>query len=46
MRLKRALQEFVIEGVDTTIPLYQKIINDREFIDGTYDINWLEKSIV
>ena len=46
MRLKRALLEFVIEGVDTTIPLYQQIINSKEFLDGTYDINWLEKKIV
>ena len=46
MRLKRALLEFVIEGVDTTIPLYQQIINSKEFLAGTYDINWLEKKIV
>lgn len=43
MRLKRALEEFVIEGIQTTIPLHQKIIEDPEFIDGAYDIHWLER---
>ena len=46
MRLNRALQEFVIEGVDTTIPLYQKIINNENFLVGNYDINWLEKNLL
>ena len=42
MRLKRALEEFVIEGIQTTIPLHQKIIENPEFIDGAYHIHWLE----
>ncbi len=42
MRLRRALDEFVIMGVDTTIPLLQDIIAEPDFIDGTYDIHWLE----
>lgn len=42
MRLRRALEEFVIDGVQTTIPLHQKIISQAEFIDGQYDIHWLE----
>ena len=42
MRLKRALNEFVIEGIKTTIPLHNKIITDPEFIDGMYNIHWLE----
>lgn len=41
MRLKRALDEFVIDGVQTTIPLHQKIVANADFIDGQYDINWL-----
>ena len=45
MRLKRALMEFVIEGVDTTIPLFQNIIGNKAFELGEYDINWLEKQI-
>ena len=43
MRLRRALEEFVIEGVKTTIPLHQDIISQAEFIDGQYNIHWLEQ---
>ncbi|MGN1062902.1 MAG: acetyl-CoA carboxylase biotin carboxylase subunit [Alphaproteobacteria bacterium] len=43
MRLKRALNEFVIEGIKTTIPLHQRIIENPDFIDGMYNIHWLEK---
>ncbi|MDR1026489.1 MAG: acetyl-CoA carboxylase biotin carboxylase subunit [Lactobacillus sp.] len=43
MRLRRALEEFVIDGVKTTIPLQQEIISQAEFIDGQYDNHWLEK---
>ncbi len=42
MRLKRCLKEFVIEGPHTLIPLHQKIIEDPDFIDGNYNIHWLE----
>jgi len=42
MRLRRALEEFVIMGVNTTIPLHQKIISQPEYLDGQYDIHWLE----
>ncbi len=42
-RLRRALEEFVIEGVKTTIPLHQAIIQDPDFIDGNYTIKWLEE---
>lgn len=42
MRLRRALEEFVIMGVETTIPLHQKIISQPEYLDGQYDIHWLE----
>ena len=42
MRLRRALEEFVIDGVKTTIPLQQAIISQAEFIDGQYNIHWLE----
>jgi acetyl-CoA carboxylase biotin carboxylase subunit len=43
MRLKRALEEFVIEGMKTTIPLHQKLIDDPEFREGAYTIKWLEE---
>ncbi len=42
MRLRRALEEFVIEGVTTTIPLHQALIRDPEFLEGAYTIKWLE----
>ncbi len=45
MRLRRALEEFVIEGVDTTIPLHQKLISEPGFINGDYDIHWLERYV-
>ncbi len=43
MRLRRALTEFVIDGVKTTIPLHQELILNDEFINGAYDIHWLEE---
>jgi acetyl-CoA carboxylase biotin carboxylase subunit len=43
MRLKRALEEFVVEGMKTTIPLHQKLIQDPEFNEGAYTIKWLEE---
>ena len=45
MRLRRALDEFVIEGVHTTIPLHQRLIGENDFIDGDYDIHWLERYV-
>lgn len=42
MRMRRALEEFVIDGVSTTIPLQQEIISQADFIDGMYNIHWLE----
>jgi acetyl-CoA carboxylase biotin carboxylase subunit len=43
MRLRRALEEFVVEGMKTTIPLHQKLVRDEEFLAGDYTIKWLEK---
>ncbi|MBJ7443612.1 MAG: acetyl-CoA carboxylase biotin carboxylase subunit [Sphingobium sp.] len=43
MRLKRALQEYVIEGMKTTIPLHQALLEDPEFLNGDYSIKWLEE---
>ena len=42
-RLRRALEEFVVEGVKTTIPLHQALLDDPEFRDGHYTIKWLEE---
>ncbi|HXZ02207.1 MAG TPA: acetyl-CoA carboxylase biotin carboxylase subunit [Stellaceae bacterium] len=43
MRLRRALEEYVIAGVETTIPLHQRLVAAPQFIDGDYDIHWLER---
>ena len=43
MRLKRSLGEFVIDGIETTIPLFSALINEQDIINGLYDIHWLEK---
>ena len=45
MRLRRALDEYVITGISTTIPLHQEIIAQPEFLAGDYDIHWLEKMV-
>ena len=42
MRLKRALEEMVIGGVKTNIPLHQALMKDPDFINGDYTIKWLE----
>ncbi|WP_448190870.1 acetyl-CoA carboxylase biotin carboxylase subunit [Azospirillum sp. sgz301742] len=43
MRLRRAIEEYVIGGIDTTLPLHQRIIAESDFINGAYDIHWLEQ---
>ncbi len=43
MRLKRALEEMVIGGVKTSIPLHQALMKEPDFIDGAYTIKWLEE---
>lgn len=44
-RLKRALEETIIDGIKTTIPLHKKIIESKEFIEGNFDTHFLEKFI-
>jgi acetyl-CoA carboxylase biotin carboxylase subunit len=43
MRLRRTLEEYVIGGIETTIPLHQRLIEDADFRRGIYDIHWLER---
>ena len=43
MRLKRALEEMVIGGIKTSIPLHQALMKDADFINGDYTIKWLEE---
>ena len=42
MRLRRALDEYVVDGVKTTIPLFEKLLKEPDIQDGLYDIHWLE----
>jgi acetyl-CoA carboxylase, biotin carboxylase subunit len=42
MRLKRALDEFVVDGIETTLPLFRALTREKDIIDGDYNIHWLE----
>ncbi|RLQ87756.1 acetyl-CoA carboxylase biotin carboxylase subunit [Notoacmeibacter ruber] len=42
MRLRRALDEFVVDGIDTTLPLFRDLVSNKDIADGKYDIHWLE----
>jgi acetyl-CoA carboxylase biotin carboxylase subunit len=43
MRLKRALDELVVEGIETTLPLFRALVREQAVIDGNYHIHWLER---
>ena len=43
MRLRRALDEFVVDGVETTLPLFRALVRDEDMINGDYHIHWLEQ---
>ena len=43
MRLRRCLSEFVIEGIETTIPLFTELVRQPDIVNGVYDIHWLER---
>jgi acetyl-CoA carboxylase biotin carboxylase subunit len=42
MRLKRALDEIVVDGIETTLPLFRALVREKDIIDGAYHIHWLE----
>jgi acetyl-CoA carboxylase biotin carboxylase subunit len=42
-RLRRALDEYVVDGIETTLPLFRQLVRHRDIIDGNYDIHWLER---
>ncbi len=42
MRLRRALDEFVVDGIKTTLPLFQDLVSNQDIANGDYDIHWLE----
>ncbi|HEY4192173.1 MAG TPA: acetyl-CoA carboxylase biotin carboxylase subunit [Mesorhizobium sp.] len=43
MRLRRALDEFVVDGINTTLPLFRDLVGNADIANGDYDIHWLEK---
>jgi acetyl-CoA carboxylase biotin carboxylase subunit len=43
MRLRRALDEIVVDGVKTTLPLFRDLVDNADIAAGNYDIHWLEK---
>jgi acetyl-CoA carboxylase biotin carboxylase subunit len=43
LRLRRALDELVVGGIETTIPLFQHLVREKDIIDGEYNIHWLEQ---
>ncbi len=43
MRLKRALDEVVVDGIETTLPLFRALVSEADIIDGNYHIHWLEQ---
>ncbi|TIV32589.1 MAG: acetyl-CoA carboxylase biotin carboxylase subunit, partial [Mesorhizobium sp.] len=43
MRLRRALDEFVVDGIKTTLPLFRDLVGNPDIANGDYDIHWLEK---
>ncbi|MFZ1775171.1 MAG: acetyl-CoA carboxylase biotin carboxylase subunit [Rhizobiaceae bacterium] len=45
MRLRRALDEIVVDGVKTTLPLFRELVSNPDIANGDYDIHWLEKHL-
>src|SRR5947209_13356863 len=43
MRLRRALDEYVIDGIETTLPLFRALVREEDIINGDYHIHWLEQ---
>jgi acetyl-CoA carboxylase, biotin carboxylase subunit len=43
MRLSRALDEFIVDGVETTLPLFRTLVRNTDIQNGLYDIHWLEE---
>ncbi len=45
-RMNRSLDEFVIEGITTTIPLHKKLLNHKKFINSDFNVSWLDKDAI
>ena len=46
MRMRRALDEFVIVGIETSLPLHRRLLRDPAFVSGNYTIHWLEREFL
>ena len=44
-RMRRALIEFIIDGIDTTIPFHLKLMQNPQFVEGNFDIKFLEDMV-
>jgi len=44
-KARRALDEFIIRGVSSNIPLHRQIVRDKDFIDGVFDTGYLDKKL-
>lgn len=44
-RAKRALEEFKVEGIKTTIPFHQKVLENKKFVEGEFDTSFIDKHI-
>jgi acetyl-CoA carboxylase, biotin carboxylase subunit len=42
-RLRRAIDEYVVDGIQTTLPLFRRLVRNQDIIDGNYNIHWLER---
>jgi acetyl-CoA carboxylase biotin carboxylase subunit len=42
-RIQRSLDEFVLEGITTTIDLHKKILKHKKFLNSDFDVNWLDQ---
>ena len=45
-RMNRSLDEFVIEGITTTIPLHKKLLSHKKFINSDFNVSWLDKDTI
>ena len=45
-RMNRSLDEFLIEGITTTIPLHKKLLSHKKFINSDFNVSWLDKDTI
>ena len=45
MKMQRALSDFEVEGIDTTIPFLRRLVSELDFVQGNYNTRWLELNL-